>query len=628
MKYIDLDGLRFRDLDHDGVLAPYEDWRLPPEVRVADLLGRMTLDEKVGVLLHGTLPAAGTGAAAALGVGREYDLQMTREMILGRGINSLITRLATSPQAFASQNNAVQALAAEGRLGIPVTISTDPRHQLNHLHGASVEGAGFSQWPGTLGLAATFDEDLVRRFGDVVRQEYRATGVHMALSPQADLATSPRWARIDGTFGDDPALVRRLTGAYVAGIQGGDEGVTSTGVAAVVKHWVGYGASEDGFDGHNYYGRFSVFPGGALAAHIEAFLDAFDRKVAGIMPTYNILKNLALNGELIEQVGAGYSRELLTDLLRGEYQYEGLVLSDWAIARDVNESCRTGQPRMQPADISMAWGVEELSLAERFAKGLNAGLDQFGGEDSPAPVLAALDQGLLSAARIDECVSRVLLHKFQLGLFENPLVDEEVAGELVGNGGFRAEAMQAQQRSVVLLKQGSGSAASVGSRLLPNGAKVFLYDLAAPAFASAGYEPVVDANDAEVAVLRLRTPSQVLHPGFFFGSFQKEGDLDFRADDEGIQLLTSLTGRMPVIVVAEMDRPAVLGEVTEQADWIFVTFGICDEALISVLENTALSQGRLPYALPDSMAAVLAKAPDSPDWPETPRFQTGYRAEA
>ena len=114
-------------------------------------------------------------------------------------------------------------LAAGTRLGIPVTISTDPRHHFEHLTGASSTARGFSQWPEMVGLAAIGSADLVREFGEVVRREYRAAGLHMALSPQADLASEPRWSRISGTFGEDPKLARRLVNAYVLGVQGGSQ---------------------------------------------------------------------------------------------------------------------------------------------------------------------------------------------------------------------------------------------------------------------------------------------------------------------------------------------------------------------------------------------------------------------
>lgn len=613
-----VDGLEFRDLDGDGVLAPFEDWRRPAAERAQDLVGRLSLAEKVGLLLHGTIPATGT-RLGVLGIGPEYDLEQIRGLILDRGVNSMITRLAPDAKTFAAQNNAVQRIAAEGPFSIPVTISTDPRHHFNPTIGASVAMAGFSQWPGSLGFAAIGDTDLVRRFGDVIRQEYRASGVHMALSPQADLATSPRWARIDGTFGEDPDLVRRLVGAYVAGVQGGVDGLGKDSVAAVVKHWVGYGASEDGFDGHNYYGRFSAFPGGAFDLHVAAFLDAFANGVAGVMPTYNILRDLVLGGERIEQVGAGYSAELLTDLLRGEHGYDGLLLSDWAIARDVNEACRTGEPRMTPLDVAMAWGVEELRVAERFAKGINAGLDQFGGEDDPRPLLQAVEEGLLSEARIDVSAARVLTQKFALGLFEDPFVEEEEAARLIGNSEFLAEGRAAQQRSIVFLERTAAAEAGPDDRL-------YLQGLDPEAFAAAGFTVVDEPVQATRAVLKLSSPSQQLHPNFFFGAFQKEGALDFKPDDEGLQALEALSQTLPVLVIVEMDRPAVFSNIRDKVVLLAAGFGVSDAAVAAVLRDPSLAEGRAPYALPASMTAVLAQQPDLPGDDPDPLYPLGHSA--
>jgi beta-glucosidase len=203
---IAVDGLKFRDLDRDGKLSPYEDWRLDPEQRAADLTARMTLDEKAGAMMHGTVPAKGPLGVAGIGAG--YDLDKAAPLIQSRHVETFITRLSGAPAMLAEQNNALQALAEATRLGIPVTISTDPRNHFQFTAGASVTSGGFSQWPEATGLAAIGDPALTKRFGEVARKEYRAVGIHQALSPMADLATEPRWSRINGTFGEDPIAGR------------------------------------------------------------------------------------------------------------------------------------------------------------------------------------------------------------------------------------------------------------------------------------------------------------------------------------------------------------------------------------------------------------------------------------
>ena len=340
--------------------------------------------------------------------GPAYDVDAARAMILDRHVTSMITRMAVKPVEFAAENNRLQEIAASGRLGIPVMISTDPRSHFQVTAGASVTTTGFSQWPETLGLSAIDDPLLTRTFAAMVRDEYRAVGITMALSPQADLGSEPRWSRLNGTFGEDPARVSAQVKAYVQGMQGADAGLSTAGVATVVKHWVGYGAAIDGYDGHNYYGRFTDFSKGGFDRHVAAFQGAFEAGATGIMPTYTIQKGLVLNGKAVEPVGGGYSRELLTDLLRGTHRFQGLVLSDWAITYDCNESCRTGNPPQGPKDIAMPWGVEDLTKPQRFAKGMLAGIDQFGGVDDLSALREAVEQKLSPEARLDEAVGRVL----------------------------------------------------------------------------------------------------------------------------------------------------------------------------------------------------------------------------
>ncbi|KUL27569.1 glycoside hydrolase family 3 N-terminal domain-containing protein [Actinoplanes awajinensis] len=177
--------------------------------------------------------------------------------------------------------------------------------------------------PDAIGQGAAGDPALTRRLADIVRQEHRAVGITEGLSPQADLATEPRWTRINGTFGSDPQNVGRQVQAYVEGMQNGSDGLGSRSVATVTKHWVGYGAQENGYDSHYYYGRYATFPGGAFATHIVPYLGAFDADTAGIMPTYSILKDLVYQGTTVPQVGAGFNSYLLKELLRGRYGFDG-----------------------------------------------------------------------------------------------------------------------------------------------------------------------------------------------------------------------------------------------------------------------------------------------------------------
>lgn len=609
------DGLSFRDLNRDGKLNPYEDWRLSPEVRAADLVSRMTLDEKAGEAVHGTAPVQG----GMMSAGPAYDLEPARAMILDRHVTSMITRMAVKPVEFATENNRLQEIAASGRLGIPVMISTDPRSHFQVTAGASVTTTGFSQWPETLGLGAIDDPVLTRTFASMVRDEYRAVGISMALSPQADLGTEPRWSRLNGTFGEDPARVSTQVKAYVQGMQGADAGLAPGGVATVVKHWVGYGAAVEGYDGHNYYGRFADFTKGGFDRHVAAFQGAFEAGATGIMPTYTIQKGLVLNGKPVEPVGGGYSRELLTDLLRGVHKYQGLILSDWAITYDCNESCRTGTPKQGPKDIAMPWGVEDLTKPQRFAKGMLAGIDQFGGVDDGTPVREAVEQKLLPVSRLDAAVANVLALKFRLGLFENPFVDPARAAAIVGSADKVAAGRTAQARSLVVLENRLGPVA-----LPDKGKRLFLHGVDPAAAKAAGFTIVDSADKADISLIRLSTPHQMLHPGYFFGSRQHEGDLDFKTDDAGLAIVKQAAATGPVILAVDMDRPAILSAVRPHAALLLTSFGISDTALFDALRGVTTPKGKLPFEIPSDMAAVRAQSPALPHDSVNPAYPIGF----
>lgn len=611
-----VDGLRFRDLDRDGRLTPYEDWRRSPAARAEDLLGRMTLAEKAGAVMHGNLPGIGNAIGAST---TGYDLDATRALIVGKKVTTFITRLAVTPQVMAEQNNAVQAIAEQGRLGIPVMVSTDPRNHFQAVVGASVGGRGYSRWPEPLGFAALRDPALMRRFADIARVEYRATGIHQALSPQADLLTEPRWSRGTATFGANPDLARQMVEAYVSGFQGGSGGAGRDGVLATVKHWVAYGATPDGWDGHNYYGRHARVDAASFARHVEPFTGAFAANVGAVMPTYSIVHGAMVDGKPIEAVGAGFNRALLTDLLRGTYRFGGLIVSDWAITNDCTTACSapTAASPQRPADIAMPWGVERLSRLQRFAKGMDAGLDQFGGVAEPDLIVEAVERKLITADRLDGSVRRILIAKFALGLFDNPFVDPSAAVTIVNPAAVEAESRRVQAAAQVLLKDPRG--------LLPikAGTRVYLHGVDPQVARAAGLVPVADAARAQVALVRIDTPFERLHPDHFFGSRQHEGRLDFRSGNADLAAIKSLPSGLPVVAALFLDRPAVLGPMNEAASAILANFGVSDEALLASVTGAVPPRGRLPFELPSSMAAVVAQDPAVPDDTRAPLYPFG-----
>ena len=609
-------GKQFRDLNRNGVVDPYEDWRLPSATRARDLVSRMTLEEKAGAAVHGTAPII-VGPMAS---GPAYDSASAASMILARNVNSLLTRMSVAPAELARQNNRLQQMAERGRLGIPVTISSDPRSHFQAVAGASVSVSGFSKWPETLGFGALGDPQLVRHFATIVRSEYRAVGIHMALSPQADLATEPRWSRISGTFGEQPARVGALVTAYVQGLQGSSTHVARDGVATIVKHWVGYGASVDGLDGHNYYGRFARFPGGNFAAHVTPFLGAIASGVVGVMPTYAILDGLSIDGTPVEPVGAGFNRQLLGEQLRGRYHFRGMVLSDWGITKDCTEACMTGTPRQTRTDIASPWGVTSLTDVQRFAKGMNAGIDQFGGVDDGHPLAEAIAAGLLTQARLDEAVQRIMRVKFDLGLFDNPYVDPSAADAFSRVASHQQEATRAQARALVVLERASGKA-----MLPPVGAKLYIPGMNPETVRAHGYRVVDSPAEAEAAILRIKAPFQTLHPTFFFGSFQHEGDLDFKDGDSTLAFVKATAAKVPTIVVVYLDRPAILTALQPFAKTLIADFGASDDALLDALTLRVKAVGRLPFELPRSMDAVRAQKGDVPSDSPSPLYPVGYR---
>src|ERR1043166_7331313 len=313
-------GFRFRDLDRNGRLDAYEDWRLPAEARVADLVSRMTLEEKAAALMH--------------------PVMTDDDKFVHEGMISMDSRYNAPPDKLAERNNRAQEIAEGRRLGIPLTISTDPRNVFTETAQTNVAAAGFSKWPDATGFAAINDTALTRSFASIAAQEYRAVGINMALSPQADLATEPRWSRVSGTFGEDWRTVAAHAGAYVAGMEGSSKGLAPSGVATIVKHYTGYGAQREGLDSHNPYGRDSIYPGNRLGDFIAAFRPAFAARSTGVMPTYSIVRAPGY-----PPVGGGFTAHLLQDVLRKQEKFDGLVLSDFGITGDCTGGCLTGYQR-------------------------------------------------------------------------------------------------------------------------------------------------------------------------------------------------------------------------------------------------------------------------------------------
>ncbi|HKN43314.1 MAG TPA: glycoside hydrolase family 3 N-terminal domain-containing protein, partial [Propionibacteriaceae bacterium] len=414
-----------------------EDYRNPilaVDRRVEDLLGRMTLAEKAGMLFQ-TMIVVGSGDLAERS--STFRVQSAEHMINDQLLTHFnVVRAADDARALAEWHNQLQELAAGTRLGIPITLSTDPRNHFTENVGTAATAGSFSQWPETLGLAAIGSTELVERFADIARQEYLAVGLRLALHPQIDLATEPRWSRISGGFSEDADLTSALVGAYIRGFQG--ERLGGESVSTMTKHFPGGGPQLDGEDPHFAYGREQVYPGDNFEYHLKPFRAAIAAGAAQIMPYYGMPL-----GTQHDEVGFAFNKAIITDLLRGELGFDGIVCTDWGLVTDTSIM---GQP--MPA---RAWGVEHLDELSRVEMILNAGCDQFGGEARPELVLQLVEQGRITEERIDASVRRLLREKFILGLFDNPYVDPDQAAATVGKGEFVAAGADAQRRAYTLL---------------------------------------------------------------------------------------------------------------------------------------------------------------------------------
>ena len=362
------DGTTFRDLDHDGVMAPFEDLRRSPEERAEDLLGRLSLAEKAGLRFHSIIEVGPRGTLME-GDGRVARAS-TGAVVTGALVNHVNVHALPSAREAARWSNRLQELAATTPHSIPVTVSTDPRHSFAANSGAAFAAGAMSQWPEPLGLAALQDPERVRQFADIARQEYLAVGIRSSLHPQIDLGTEPRWGRQFHSFGNDAGFVAEVAAAYIEGFQRRPE-LGPDSVATMAKHFPGGGPQRDGEDPHFPYGREQVYPGGRFEEHLTPFRRAIAAGTSALMPYYGMPIGLTLDGESIEEVGFGFNRQILTGLLRGRLGYDGVICTDWGL---VTGTVVAGRPL--PA---RAWGVEHLSALDRVVKIVDAGADQLGG---------------------------------------------------------------------------------------------------------------------------------------------------------------------------------------------------------------------------------------------------------
>ena len=682
-----VDGFGFKDLNKNGALDPYEDWRLPAAARAEDLAARMSVEEIAGLMLysrHQAVPAGGRGRFADTYGGKSFEESGANAWDLSDGqvkfltddnLRHVLITQVQSPAVAARWNNNVQALVEGIGFGIPANNSSDPRHGTiaNAEYNAGA-GGNISMWPSSLGLAATFDPETVRSFGEIASKEYRALGITTALSPQIDLAAEPRWYRYSGTFGENPNLTADMARAYVDGFQtsvgeaaiGGGWGYES--VNAMAKHWPGGGSGEGGRDAHYGYGKYAVYPGKAFEQHLIPFTKgAFDLQggtgmAAAVMPYYTISFNQdTKNGE---NVGNAYNTYLIKDLLRGTYGYDGVVCTDWLVTGD--------ETSVDIFFTGKSWGVEGLSLPERHYKLLMAGVDQFGGNNEAGPVVEAYGMGVRELgetqmrARFETSAVRLLKNIFRVGLFENPYLDIEASESIVGNAEYMTAGYEAQLASVVMLKN--------MNQALPLAKQTTVYipqryrsassnflgmpipeSLAYPvSIETAGnYFRVTDNPDeADVALVFIESPNTgggysradveaggngyvpiSLQYGPYTAALARETSIaggdpleDFTnrtykgktvqaSNSSDLEMVRDAYAKMngkPVIVSLDLSNPTVVAEFEGQADAILGTFGLQDQALFEILTGAHEPSGLLPFQMPANMETVEQQYEDVP----------------
>ncbi|KRM05713.1 hypothetical protein FC89_GL001420 [Liquorilactobacillus ghanensis DSM 18630] len=687
LNIIQKDGLNFKDNDRTGILKPFEDWRLTPLERAKDLAERLSIEDIAGLMLftsHLAIPAVGDRKSKYNGKVYEEsgsapdalsDLQ--KKYFLESRIKHTLVTSVESPEIAAKWNNRVQALSEGMPWSLPVVNATDPRHGYNSDTEFN-EGSGgvASQWPESIGLGATFDPEILHQFGEIASIEDRAMGISMYLGPQVDMATEPRWMRLEGTFGESAKLSSALASALVCGLQitrkkndWGNESISTT-----TKHWPGGGVIEGGRDAHFGYGKYGVYPGGHQQYQLKPFESVIDAKkrdverTAGIMPYYSISTDFAPGQS--ENVGNAYSHYLITDLLRHQYNYDGVVRTDWCITSE------------EPTDIEnvlsgdQCWGVEDgFTVGERHLKLLLAGVDQFGGNKDPKPILWAYkEMGKLmgkpwAERRFRLSAQRILKNMFQLGLFENPYTEPEIAANVVGRHDFVAAGLDAQKKSIVMLKNHSvlpltlKTKVYIPKRQYPATHGWYLDPIAGYVkepfnltIAKQHFELVTDPNDADVALVKIKSPERDLkkyngydperanagetgyvpitlqyrpykakyarkvsiagdaRPGKVRNRTYKDKTVTtLNESDLDLVIKTKQQmGKKPVIVSVTAQNPFVLSEIEPYADAIVLDFGVSDRALFDVLDGTFEPSGLLPVQMPADMKTVETQKEDTP----------------
>ena len=596
VKILKIDGEIFRDLNKNNSLDVYEDHRLDSKLRSDDLLNKMTIEEKVGQMFHPPFTLKPDIWMLIYEIAIRGN-KSTEAQILFDNISHFNLYGNPSPAELANKINHFQEIASRSRLGVPITISSDPIHEVPKGGGvASFSVDGFSKWPSQLGFAATNNSLIIENFAQIVKEEYLAVGIRTALHPMSDLATDPRWARNFGTFGSNALLSSDMTIAYMNGFQGNT--INSESVLTMVKHFPGGGPQQNGLDPHLYSGRNQTYPGNNFDYHLIPFKDAINNNLKVIMPYYGIPI-----GQTNEDVAMAYNEYILTDLLREELGFSGVICSDWGII--------TGRH----------WGVDELSIADRYEKSINAGIDQYGGETETSYLIKLIKENIISEGRINESVKRILVNKFELGLFDEPYVDENKINDRVNTKKNIEAGLEAQRKSIVLLENN-------GALPLKKGMKIFVDGLDNNIAKDFGVL-VKDPSDADVIIMYIHTvfngnQESGLNRVFdnFLSTLFPNGDLNFNSEIH--TRIENYSKDKELIVVVDLNRPAILEDIKKLSSSLIGTFGVSDQIMFEGIFGEFSPTGKLPFEIPSSMESVLNQKEDVPDDSLNPTYEMGY----
>ena len=624
VKLITVNGLQFKDLNRNGTLDKYEDWRLSNEERAKDLVSKMSLEEKVGFMLISTArlkserstqlnaqtdnaiqPSSDLNEEDQVSANNPFTrkplpVAMMNSVGTTKGITQFhlrhfIFRANVSAKITAEWTNKIQTLAESDGLGIPAIIASNPR---NHITkdasiGLSVGATVFSTWPGELGLSAMRDLKLVHEFADIARQEWAAVGLRKGYMYMADLSTEPRWQRIEGTFGENAEWVAKMISEVVLGFQGNK--LSPASISMTTKHFPGGGAGVGGQDPHFDWGKYEHFPGKMFQNNLIPFKAAIKAGTASIMPYYSIPQDTKY-----EKIAYAYNKAVIKDLLRDSLGFKGIINSD------------TGPIEMMP------WGVEDLSINQRYQKALEAGVNIFSGTGDPAKLLETVKSGNVDMKLIDNSVYRLLMEKFTLGLFENPYVDESAAEKIVGNAKFQERANLAMRKSIVLLRN--------ETKTLPLKPKTKIYfesyfQRRGATSPSVVYQPKINNYNVEF----VKTPEEAdyvllwLTPGAK-ALFQSDGSplyLSMSKNSVDVNYINTLTSKKPTILAINYTNPWVIDEIyndqtKKNIKGVIATFGTTNEALLDIVLGKFNPTGKMPFTTPVSEAVVEKQLSDVP----------------